>query len=125
VVYSSRYVCSVEALILFWNSLIVLDCPGDQLSDNKENGTTSSRFVEDNPGSDEAFSRAKTWIGNCLAEHQFCKTNDNVPLPTRVLDIGTADETGQVKLMQTNGKPGKYVALSHCWGGISEKDKKM
>jgi len=112
-------------LVPFLNSLVILDCPGDQLSDSKENGTTSSRFVEDNPRSDEAFSRAKTWIGNCLAEHQFCKTNDNVPLPTRVLDIGTADEAEQVKLMETVGQTGKYVALSHCWGGIGKKDEKM
>jgi hypothetical protein len=42
-----------------------------------------------------------------------------------VLDIGAADETGQVELMKTDGQPGKYVALSHCRGGISKKDEKM
>ena len=101
------------------------DCPGDQLSDSSSNGKISFRFVEDNPASDEAFSRAKTWISHCLASHTHCPSNENVPLPTRVLDIRDWPETGQVKLFETRGQTGKYIALSHCWGGSSGTKRDM
>ncbi|EXJ67966.1 uncharacterized protein A1O5_08580 [Cladophialophora psammophila CBS 110553] len=35
-------------------------------------------------------------------------------LPTRVLDVN--GEGGIVRLVETNGRQGHYVALSHCWG---------
>ncbi|KAL5331833.1 hypothetical protein ACEPPN_001371 [Leptodophora sp. 'Broadleaf-Isolate-01'] len=108
---------------LAWSTLP--DCPGDKLGNKKENGGITFRFVEDNPASDEAFSREKAWIRNCSSEHPYCRNNDNVLLPSRVLDLEEATSTGQVKLIQSEGQLGKYIALSHCWGGVGGDNEEM
>jgi hypothetical protein len=68
------------------------------------------------------------WLDTCHYSHFECripapitdltvKEND-VALPTRVLDIGTDPSSQEVRLRETNGDKGQYVALSHCWGPI-------
>jgi hypothetical protein len=37
-------------------------------------------------------------------------------LPTRVLEVGSADDPSLLRLKISKGKCGHYVALSHCWG---------
>jgi len=39
-------------------------------------------------------------------------------LPTRVLVLSRADKNSQIgiRLMESNGRKGRYIALSHCWG---------
>jgi hypothetical protein len=48
-----------------------------------------------------------------------------VALPTRVLDIGAANATGRLNLFETDGQSSKYIALSHCWGGLGGTDENM
>ncbi|KAI0401780.1 heterokaryon incompatibility protein-domain-containing protein [Xylaria palmicola] len=62
----------------------------------------------------------KTWTRDCQMNHREC----NAPvqfvephLPTRVLDIGQVQLTGQLRLLHTDNMTGKYIALSHSWGG--------
>lgn len=47
----------------------------------------------------------------CLFKHDCCTTEVG-PLPWRVLDVASA----VIRLQETSGEQGKYVALSHCWG---------
>ncbi|KAH8803456.1 heterokaryon incompatibility protein-domain-containing protein [Xylogone sp. PMI_703] len=98
--------------------LIVLDFPeGEAVNDPSKALTT--RLVKDDPASDEAFSRAQSWIDFCRVNHSRCKPNERVPLPTRVIDVQSYNTTGQVRLFVSNGDFSKYTALSHCWGGSS------
>lgn len=54
---------------------------------------------------------------HCNQNHSLCQT-DRTPghlgelLPRRVLDLSG----GQIRLIETEGRRGHYVALSHCWG---------
>lgn len=59
----------------------------------------------------------KEWINNCDVSHSLCgKTDEEKILPTRVLQISGSLQAPLVKLAETNGKKGRYCALSHCWG---------
>lgn len=50
-------------------------------------------------------------------EHLLCPRINylSTPLPTRVLDIGV-EESAVVRLVESHGRLGKYMTLSHCWG---------
>jgi hypothetical protein len=71
-----------------------------------------------------AFAHINAWIQDCLQNHKDCKyTISNIhvdemngpKLPTRVLDLGCADNT-DLSLIETQGERGNYCALSYCWG---------
>ncbi|KAF2836682.1 HET-domain-containing protein, partial [Patellaria atrata CBS 101060] len=65
---------------------------------------------------EECYNTAAKWLENCVENHTLCKSTSSDPyLPTRVLDIGL-DSSRDPFLFETNGQPGKYVALSYCWG---------
>ena len=81
----------------------------------------ASTFVKTRPenpdvNSDAAFALAKSWVSTCLGSHDKC-SNTSVPLPTRVLDLGSVETDGLVKLCISRGKVAPYLALSYCWGG--------
>ncbi|KAL2879859.1 hypothetical protein SGCOL_004904 [Colletotrichum sp. CLE4] len=78
-------------------------------------------------GSNEAFGLVERWYNTCKNDHTECNetftgtvgsvTKSYEPLlPTRVLDIGSADGSREPKLLVTNGTHASYAALSHCWG---------
>lgn len=57
-------------------------------------------------------------IARCLSGHQSCNAV-KTPLPTRVIDV-ELHATQDVKLHEPRaieGGTGRYIALSHCWGG--------
>lgn len=65
--------------------------------------------------SDTAYRRLAAWLDNCVANHTACAVSISDPkLPTRVIDIHTSDRTSA--LVESHGRSGKYVALSHTWG---------
>jgi len=101
-----------------------VDWPQD---DNNREGhnSLSFRLVEDDPASKEAFTRAKCWIDYCKANHPACLPNEDVPLPTRILDTGTSTTAEFVSLFISNGKRSKYTALSHSWGNSSRINDQM
>lgn len=81
----------------------------------------------------EAFELIRSWIDDCLLHHDACKTTvsgdaigENIMprLPKRVLDIGDAPYSPFVKLVETHGRSGRYVSLSHCWGSITKQPLK-
>ena len=77
------------------------------------------RAVSSDSSSPGCVALASKWLHKCLNEHVQCSpTHAAKPLPTRVIDVG--DEKQHPKLFTTDGKGGKYIALSYCWGGDSE-----
>jgi hypothetical protein len=59
---------------------------------------------------------AQYWLKTCLETHDsLCQVADNLPLPTRVLDVGL-QESNLVTLYVPNGQNGQWLTLSHCWG---------
>lgn len=65
---------------------------------------------------DDSLPIIKNWIHDCETAHPECKSQKDVPiLPTRVLDVGTA-ESEDCYLRQPGGEMAHYAALSHCWG---------
>jgi hypothetical protein len=59
---------------------------------------------------------AQYWLKTCLETHDsLCQVADNLPLPTRVLDVGL-QESNLVTLYISNGQNGQWLTLSHCWG---------
>ena len=73
--------------------------------------------IPPNPQSQEAFDLARRWLGSCVETHN-CGPNKEVPLPSRILDVG-GKGLDQIHLyIAADGEiqTGKYVALSYCWG---------
>lgn len=71
--------------------------------------------------SNATFELAKQWIKRCLSKHTACNQIESSPslLPTRILDVGSLDETDVVRIYacdELDISPG-YLTLSHCWGG--------
>lgn len=59
-----------------------------------------------------------TWIKDCQDKHSACNSGTfRRTLPSRVIDVGPPDGKTPPRLCDTNGEPGDYIALSHCWGG--------
>ncbi|KAI0520846.1 heterokaryon incompatibility protein-domain-containing protein [Xylaria bambusicola] len=74
--------------------------------DDYENGTSSL----------SSFQVAKTWLYNCITNHQSCGSASG-PLPTRVIDVG--DDSRDPFLLESKGAHDRYCALSYCWGTSS------
>lgn len=72
-----------------------------------------------NPLGPSTIARLQTWIKRCDQEHEGCHGERHPVLPTRILDLGEPGSAGNVKLIETNGHRGRYIALSHCWGASS------
>lgn len=62
-------------------------------------------------------------MNECLSRapgHEKCVPyrESNSVLPARVLDVGT-DTSDHIKLyISHENETGKWIALSHCWGGM-------
>ena len=71
-------------------------------------------------GSSSAFRMATAWLVECSEHHPYCDTPAalEAQLPTRVIDVGSAESGNDACLLETEGRiTGSYIALSHCWGG--------
>ncbi|RYP62384.1 hypothetical protein DL771_009756 [Monosporascus sp. 5C6A] len=66
--------------------------------------------------SGSSIDQANQWINHCLSSHPLCGKDGPSLLPDRVLDLGEDEDEEEVKLSETAGLQGRYVALSHCWG---------
>lgn len=66
-------------------------------------------------GSIDALDLAKEWIEKCNKTHPQCLDHfhDSI-LPHRVIDVRTEPP----KLYISQNCTGKYITLSHCWGGV-------
>ncbi|KAK4444751.1 heterokaryon incompatibility protein-domain-containing protein [Podospora aff. communis PSN243] len=61
-----------------------------------------------------AQARIAQWMEDCKRNHPNCLGGAPMPLPTRVIAVGT--EGAEPFLYETKGAMGQYTALSHCWG---------
>ncbi|OCL14348.1 HET-domain-containing protein, partial [Glonium stellatum] len=68
---------------------------------------------------------AQKWLDRCVATHERCRKTisgetldifDEPRLPMRVIDVGLANGSQVPRLLETQGRKGKYAALSYCWG---------
>ena len=69
-------------------------------------------------GGELLFSILKEWLQDCgehHKDHEFAEKE----LPTRVLDLQSPGVLSELRVYETDGERGKYMALSHRWG----KDK--
>ncbi|KAK0707035.1 heterokaryon incompatibility protein-domain-containing protein [Lasiosphaeria miniovina] len=61
---------------------------------------------------------ARKWLQDCETLHPACSTGQIPELPTRVIDVGTDEDAPEdARLVLSEGRRERYVALSHCWGG--------
>ncbi|KAI1384811.1 HET-domain-containing protein [Hypoxylon trugodes] len=76
------------------------------------------RLREINSDSDIAFNRLEKWLKHCELNHPYCgRPQSNPVLPTRVIDVFASNRG--VSVVETHGRRGQYVTLSHCWGTSS------
>lgn len=75
-------------------------------------------MCDTNTASEANFRLIRLWLSRCLRTHKECALRiSSLPsIPTRVLDVGTASQYQDPKLVSGLGKFGPYIALSHVWG---------
>jgi hypothetical protein len=68
-------------------------------------------------GSDRATTQASRWLLECLTQHPDCQEAQSTisKLPSRVIDLGSFEDTGDLRLVETHGGQGRYTTLSHRW----------
>lgn len=84
-------------------------------------GLNTAEAMETHLDSPEIISKMQKWIHDCetLHENDRCRQAAETVLPSRVIAVGTIEELF-LRLEQTSGRTGKYIALSHCWGGCKD-----
>jgi hypothetical protein len=65
----------------------------------------------------ECIRKVHFTIEDCLMIHKSCLASEDMSLPRRVLDVGAPNRNPRV--IECHGMSGKYIALSHSWGGIA------
>ncbi|KAI1110926.1 HET-domain-containing protein [Nemania sp. NC0429] len=73
-----------------------------------------ARHVAAAADSPDCIELIRTWISECAMKHRSCKKLSTAPLPDRVVFVGAGAEP---HLVESRGMSGKYIALSHRWGG--------
>jgi Heterokaryon incompatibility protein (HET) len=69
--------------------------------------------------SEEDFQLAWKWLKDCLNNHTKCPNGAiEAPLPTGSIDVGPPDGSTDPYLLDSDGRKGTYITLSHCWGGM-------
>lgn len=79
--------------------------------------TAIGHSIKGNSGSPEVMEMLKSWDSFCRSNHSCSLGSDLRQLPTRVIDVGSPDDSCGPRLFIPKGKKGVYLTLSHCWGG--------
>ncbi len=80
-----------------------------------------ARGIQDDPICDLNILKTLSWADECEECHTACNsaspwlTSGDAVGPARLLHVGLPGQP-VIKLVQTNGRRLKYVALSYCWG---------
>jgi hypothetical protein len=81
-----------------------------------ENEHLPRRLVSTHAADEACFDVARGWFQRCTRSHgSACSLDKEVPLPTRLVRIPATDGE-PLRLRQTEGTNGHYVALSYVWG---------
>lgn len=80
-------------------------------------------FISADTSSKECLDRIKSWLSDCQENHPSCRAGwleKATPLPKRVIDVGgsTLSTKDIVRIEESQGGDGPYIALSHCWGKV-------
>lgn len=69
----------------------------------------------------KCFDQIRKWLKNCETTHSHprCRQKAETTLPRRVVTIRPTLDGPKLYLNETNSATGKYIALSHCWGGFT------
>ena len=68
-------------------------------------------------GSDLHFRLLRDWLHICNESHDdHASAKEEQVLPTRVLDVGNAENPNRLRLYEPKREQGRYIALSHRWG---------
>jgi hypothetical protein len=93
------------------------------------NSDIIGRYLGQNPASEEHFDIVRNWLQECT-KHERCNEDistgaridhRNVLLPSRCIYV-LSDSEG-IRLVETKGKRGAYITLSHRWNEATEKCK--
>jgi hypothetical protein len=57
------------------------------------------------------------WLHQCATSHTRCPPQSEHILPNRVIEVG--NDSKEPRLVVSNGRLGRWAALSHCWGVAS------
>ena len=109
-------------LIISFDHLIIIKpleifaLPG---SEYRPFGTYVRGIPSGDTSSLEALEWARHRMSLCSKDHGLCGNGHNAKFPDRVIDVGLSgsDEVRLVELYE-HLLSGRYVALSHSWGGI-------
>ncbi|VBB81707.1 Putative protein of unknown function [Podospora comata] len=70
------------------------------------------------PNSQLSFTRVRGWLNECLRNHKLCNAFQRAYMPKRLIEVTTTAASGSLcARLVTNPTPGRYAALSYCWGG--------
>lgn len=103
-----------------------LGSPGDNSSELQADVFLSGRTIVSNETPSEAlFDVVQDWLKTCQQSRDHvaskCTTkfadDQDPPLPTRIIDVGK-DGSEPRLVSSVSNQRGRYVALSHCWGGM-------
>ncbi|KAH8805109.1 heterokaryon incompatibility protein-domain-containing protein [Xylogone sp. PMI_703] len=86
-------------------------------TNDKDNAArfVTARQLQPEVNTDAAQKQIKSWLAEC-SHHDSCPAQPESILPTRVIEIDPPNSSGKPRLLVSEGKRGKYVALSYCWG---------
>ena len=60
----------------------------------------------------------RNWLERCSVDN-CCKPTIDTALPTRLVQISPSGDHHHVRLIETDGRKGRYATLSYCWGAPS------
>jgi hypothetical protein len=91
----------------------------DLIQGDEKNPLGILREVHRDPASESSLRIAASWLANCFNNHAQC--SPTVPgcqiLPRRLLNVGDENKDPFLVEPAANSHPGRWVALSYCWGG--------
>jgi hypothetical protein len=80
----------------------------------------TAEFISNRPpildvASQASYDQTREWLQYCDLHHDCYAASETTFTPTRVIDVGTADDIP--RLIQPRDHSCRYAALSYCWGG--------
>ncbi|KAH6663085.1 heterokaryon incompatibility protein-domain-containing protein [Halenospora varia] len=75
---------------------------------------------------DSLMALVQVWLNDCKQNHLLCRDDSNF-IPTRVIDVGSLDDSRQPRLYVTSEKDRctPYLTLSYCWGEQTQENTNL
>lgn len=83
------------------------------------------RDVAAHSGDPGSLGQIAQRLRTCETIHRDCLRNEPGVLPTRVLGLGDKSASRAIHLVEGNGRPDRYAALSYCWGPPSASNRPL